>query len=152
MKRGKKGVSEIIATVLIIFLTIMASMLVYQFVMPLIQNAMTESNQCNNAGLAILTACYDASKKANIEISRGEKESALSGIFASVSDGSKSQSAILRTGKSGGSLINPGEADTYVVDASQLDIPSQVSIAPAVKVGGKEIICKNYISANIGAC
>ena len=66
MKRGKKAVSAIIATVLLILLTIAAAGVLYSFMVPLIRGTIETTDKCNAAQLEIIEGgdtCYSSSQQ-----------------------------------------------------------------------------------------
>jgi len=157
---GKRGISELISTVLIILITISAASLIYSFVSPLIRDAMAESKLCSNAGLEIVPedSCYDAiSKEAIIGISAGSN-SEISGISVVLAGGGTT-SVRLSNGTVSGvryresatiDLPLPDEARTYIIKTE--NIPSSVTIYPIVKIGTNEKVCKNYAQSGLREC
>src|SRR3989344_3845815 len=93
---NKRGVSELIVTVLIIGITLASFGLVYSFVIPLIREGISTSQACSDAQLFIETArgytCYDSSTgNINVQVKRGPKEVELSSIQVIVSEGGNTE-------------------------------------------------------------
>jgi flagellin-like protein len=160
---SKRGISELISTVLIILITISAASLIYSFVSPLIRDAMAESKLCSNAGLEIVLedSCYDAiSKEAIIGISAGSNSdiSGISVVLAGVGTVSVrllngTVSGVRESGEIAGTLIDlplPDEGRTYIIKTE--NIPSSVTIYPIVKIGANEKVCKNYAQSGLREC
>jgi flagellin-like protein len=158
---NKRGISELISTVLIILITISAASLIYSFVTPMIRDAMAESKLCSNAGLEIVTedSCYNSSSnEAIIGISAGSN-SDISGISVIlVGEGTVSAKLVngtvpgVRYGESDTiDLPLPDEARTYIIETGQ-SAPSSVTIYPIVKIGTNEKVCKNYAQSGLREC
>ena len=161
---NKRGISELISTVLIILITISAASLIYSFVSPLIRDAMAESKLCSDAGLEIVRedSCYNAdSNEAIIGISAGAN-SEISGISV-VLAGEGTVSARLSNGTVSGvreygaedgtsiELPLPDEGRTYIIKTGQ-NVPGSVTIYPIVKIGAGEKVCKNYAQSGLREC
>ena len=91
MKQNKKAVSALIATVLIIGITIAAFGLIYTFIIPLIREGISTSQSCADAQISVVkekgyTCFRDASVLPNprtldVQVSRGPKNTtSMSGV------------------------------------------------------------------------
>ena len=67
---NKRGMDAVIATVLLIAITIALIAAVYLFVVPWLQDIMGESKSCFDARIDVKSACYDATN-GNISIMLG---------------------------------------------------------------------------------
>jgi flagellin-like protein len=162
----KRGVSELIATVLLIAVTITAAAAVYAFVSPLIQDAMSESTQCNNADVSIVSSCYNSSSdEVLVEIGFGEDNS-TSGISIQVFGEDSAGGVSIKEGQSADKYVRelnspvlitlPGqnEARTYAINSSGMNItsPFSVSAYPMVKIRNSDKLCKKYAQSGIRGC
>ena len=82
---NNRGVSEFIAIVLIIGITLAAFGLIYTFTFPIIKEGIQYQQVCSDAHLYIDTSkgytCYDSSAQiANVQVNRGTGDVELSGI------------------------------------------------------------------------
>lgn len=158
MKQDKKAVSTLIATVLIIGITIAAFGIVYSFIMPVIREGIESSKKCSEMQLSVDTSkgftYYDAisNNDVSIMVSRGPKSGALSSVQLKVTDNTgnsvtkKSSSLIRNPGVPG-----PNEDMTYNVsgttvsqptgDHSLTGVPQTVSVAAVIMLGNKEVAC-----------
>jgi len=93
----KKGVSAIVATVLLVVITIALAGIIYGAIVPLVKDNLETSQKCSSTGIEIVTGegytCYDSGKsEVKIQVSRGEQEINLSGLQLQISGGGKSKS------------------------------------------------------------
>jgi len=110
---NKRGVSAIIATVLLVVIVIAAAGIVYTAVIPLIKGQIEAKQQCSNVGLQINTVsgytCYDeANKEVLVQIQRGTGEVNLTGIQVNVEGGGMSKNAEIREYLKSNFLKNAG--------------------------------------------
>ena len=153
MKRGKKAVSAIIATVLLILLTVAAAGVLYSFMVPLIRGTIETADKCNAAQLEIIEGedtCYSSSQQnVSVEVGRGGQDVELNGIRILVSGKDKSKSVIARSS----SLPGKNEARVYIISTSDLGTaPEKVSIAALVNVSGKDRLCETTSQTYLAAC
>lgn len=85
LRKNKKAVSALVATVLLILVTVAAVGIIWAAVMPMITRALELNQACLNARLNIDTTrgytCYDAEKKqANVMVTRGAEDFELTGM------------------------------------------------------------------------
>ena len=159
----KRGISDLIATVLLIVITVAAVGIIYAAIMPLIRGQIETSQKCGSAGIEIISeggyTCYDpGTKEVKIQIQRGESNVDIAGLQLQVAGGGKSKSVEINSTTSliyvkeyGGSyssvltLPAKNEARTYVIkitdSAVGITAPESVSVAPIVKIGAQNKIC-----------
>ena len=155
----KRGVSDIVAAVLIIFLTVGAGIFVYSFIMPYIKTETSVSQECYYAEIGILDGDYtyynSTTNEIYVQVLRGNRETELSGMQIRLSGGGDSVIVEVREGPSTSVLRELGETTislpgieetrTYVIDLDVLGIiindSNVVEIAPIVRLGNKESIC-----------
>jgi len=94
---NKKSVSALVATVLLILITVAATGIIWSAVMPMITKSTKMSEACLNAKLSIDTisgyTCYDENKRVvNIMIKRGAEKFNLSGVQISLVSSGKTKS------------------------------------------------------------
>lgn len=160
MKRNKKAISTLVATVLLILITVAAVGIIWGAIMPVITRTMEIGQACLNARVTINTesgyTCYDAgvetSRNVSLMISHGSEEFDLAGINLVLSGGGTSKSWNFYAATSGlasdsgivmydgTTLVMPltNEDRTYLVDVTAipgLQPPEQAKVAPIVQVG-----------------
>jgi flagellin-like protein len=170
MKMQKKAVSALVATVLLILITVAAVGIIWGAIMPMINQATQYGQSCMNARLQINTdsgyTCYNASGVVLANIERGAEDFVPTGIQLVVSGGGQSKvfkvsdklaapSSVseLPSNYSGNALDVPGtnEARTYVVN-SGMTVTSELAVAPIVKVGNTEKVCDVSSRVTLSAC
>jgi len=170
MKMQKKAVSALVATVLLILITVAAVGIIWGAIMPMINQATQYGQSCMNARLQIDTdqgyTCYNTSGVVLANIARGAEDFIPTGLQLVVSGGGQSKvfkvsdkqipsAGInqLPSNYSGNTLDVPGtnEARTYVV-SSGMTVTSELAVAPIVKVGNTEKVCDVSSRVTLTAC
>ena len=157
--KNKKGVSDIVAVVLIIAMTIAAGFIVYSFLIPYLKTETSVSQECYYAELEILEGDYtyhnSTTNELYVQVMRGDREVELSGIQIKLSGGPISKIIEVREGNPTSSLSEFGETTvslpdvketrTYVLDLNVLGITSNdfsiIEVAPVVRTGNKDNVC-----------
>ncbi len=166
MKKNKKGVSALIAIVMVVLITLAAVGIVWQVVIPLIRTGMETSKLCSNVQLTIdIESGYTFCNTTHISvmvsaamIAGGEIEfRELDGVQIKVLYDGKSETFDTRTdlGPEAASKPVPGinEEWTYVIDKTLITgIPNGVAIAPILQVGGKDFVCQMTPKATLEGC
>jgi len=103
MFKEKRGVSALVATVLLILITVAGVAIIWGAVMPMITKITQSGQACINARLIIDTAsgytCYSETKnQASIMVSRGPEDFQLTGIQLGLSSAGQTESIIIRDG------------------------------------------------------
>lgn len=130
----KRGISAVVATVLIILITVAAVTLVWQAIIPMIKDNLDFSSL--EGRVEIVTSggytFYDAdTKMASVQVKRGMDDVEMDRINIIFSiDGNSFSSSVVAPA--------PGNTKTYVFDMSAYDEPQRVSVSPIFIVGGKE--------------
>ncbi len=153
----KRGMSSVIAVVLILLLTISAGSLIYTVLIPYLKTATTSSQKCYYADLDIVEGGYtylnSTTNNLYVQIKRGDKETDLIGIQIKLSGDAVSKIVEVTNGTStlnlselGEAIVsmpNVGETRTYVLNITALGIGKFrfVEVAPIVKVGDKDEVC-----------
>lgn len=143
--QNKKGIEPVIATVLLIVITIAAVALIIAFVVPFVQNQLATADLCykaNGIQLDSSATCYNATS-GNLTLKivwNGNEVLNLTTIRVSVSNATTTNTltSVINLPK------NPGEEQTTVVsliDHKVINVTT-VSIAPVLKPAkGTEITC-----------
>lgn len=158
MRKNKRAISTLVATVLLILITVAAVGIIWGAIMPVITRTMEIGQACLNARVTINTeagyTCYNPGERnVSIMISHGSEEFDLAGINLVLSGGGTSKSwnfyatATGRVSDPGIMMYNgstilvmpaTNEDRTYKVDVTSeagLQPPEQAKAAPIVKVG-----------------
>lgn len=156
MRKDKRGISTLIATVLIIGITIAAFGIVYTFVMPIVREGIEASKFCADAQLSLVGergySCYDSgSGTLYSQIARGPKNTSIDEIQIIYSEAGNS--FISTIGPSVG-IVQPNGEKVYNVsyNASGFTNIDSVSIAAVVGIGKKGSVCSPSPKITIDAC
>jgi len=166
----KKGISAIVATVLIILITVAAVTIIWAAIIPLINNQLDKGTICVDAVSQVslsdkgytcsnVDATTGANKNVSIQIKHGARDFDLADIQVTISSGGDSTSFKLSdattTISPSGAITFPGsnEEKVYVLDTSGItgEIDS-VSIAPIVRVGNSEETCDISSTKTLRVC
>lgn len=154
--RNKRAISPIIATTLIIMMTIAGVAIIWGVVMPIIKRGATEiASACIGMDLTIETrggvTCYNAtSGTIDVSISRGAASEgmALEKIQVIVFGKGESESVIIDSLEY--TLPGINEQKTYSLNTTLT--PEKVSIAPIIAMGDTVKTCEVTHEADILAC
>ncbi len=145
----KRGISAIVATVLIILITVAAVTIVWAAIIPMITTNLELGTACLEADVLIDSGlgytCYDADNKVlAVQVKKGANEVNISKIELLLgSDGnSKKVTTLFDLGS------NTGKTFYFVVD----DDVDDVSIAPVIKIRNKERVCDISSNVKLGKC
>ena len=157
----KKGISAVVATVLIILITVAAVTIIWAAVIPMIKNQIAGGTQCLDAvsQVSVKTegyTCLHDNGKIQLQIARGAKDFDLADIQILISEGGDTQSILLSTGTSGGTTVLSGfgSNEEIVVNTTDSDYENatKVEIAPIVAVGNTQETCGISGSVSLSAC
>ncbi len=167
-RENKKAVSALVATVLLILITVAAVGIIWGAIMPMLNRAMEMGQACLTARLTIDTTsgytCYNTStKEAQIMVGRGAEEFSLAGMQIGVSGGGQSKTfKIKTTGEKGVKMIggsttldlpDTNEERTYILFiGTNLTEVEEVKVAPLAKVGNTEKSCDVSSRVPLSAC
>ena len=147
--KSKSGVSAIVATVLILFITVAAVSLLFGLVLPGLRDDLDTTS--TKAEISIIKEAgytvYDLNKDlVSVQVKRGNDNVNLIGLqFVLDLDDGNSIEMIQRT-----NLPNKGQTVVYYFNLSKYSFtPIKVSVASVVKVGDKEVIGDILVSANL---
>ena len=154
--RNKRAVSAVVATVLIILITIAAVTILWAAVIPMIKEKISGGTLCLDAVSQVTlitdqgyTCISDGILK--IQVGRGPKDFELADIQVLVSAGGDTISFLVADATSG-SLPDHNEERVLTFATTITDI-DKVEIAPIVKVGNTEKACEICATAEtLPAC
>jgi len=148
---NKKAVSAVVATVLIIMITVASVGIVWAVIIPMVRDNLGSSIVCNDADVSIGTSqgytCYDSTQKVvSVQVVKGANDVSVSSvrIFASSSGSSFSYSTDFNFEK--------GSSKTFYLNVSNLASVDQVSLAPILTDGKKERECTKVVLNTIPSC
>lgn len=149
-RKNKKGISAIIATVLIILVTVAGVAIVGVAIQPFIKG-LGGTSECFDATSQVTIledyTCYDASSNnVSVQVSRGSKDFDLVGIQVLISSGGNSNSFKIDENLP----TIPGEK-VYQIDLTGI-VPDQVQIAPIIKIGNSEKTCEISSTIDLRDC
>lgn len=145
----KKGISAVVATVLIILITVAAVTIIWAAIIPMIKTQLEEGTVCLNANTALAVenkgfTCFNAGN-INVQVSHGSKDVGLVGIQFLISEAGDTTSVEVTS-----NLPTPnGEK---VITVTYAGTPDSVAIAPIVAIGNAEITCDVSVPVVLEAC
>jgi len=143
----KRGISTVVATVLIILITVAAVTIIWTAVIPLIRKSIDSGIACLSADVYIDSkgTCFDEENSVlKVAVKKGAGESDISSIDFILSSGGESTKL---TEDFGG---GPNSRKTFSFPIS--DSPEEVGIAPIIQVGDGEFVCDITSSVEIKNC
>ena len=148
----KKGVSAVVATVLIIMITVAAVGIVWAVIIPMIRDNLGSSNLCNDVDISIATlggyTCYDSVQKiVAVQVQKGPSDVSVSRIDFLLSSAGNSYSENLSYG------FAKNEYHTFYLPASTLSSVDGISIAPVLSTGkscGRISLASSLPNCNLG--
>jgi len=152
--KNKKGISAIVATVLIILITVAAVTIIWAAIIPMISNQLESGTICLDAVSAVQLrdegyTCYetddntDGTYNVSLHVARTAKAFDLADIQVLVSVGGDTKSFDL-VGDSlyaVGDMPGPNSAEVFVITDVTFNESTKVQIAPVVKVGNTQEAC-----------
>jgi len=168
---NKKGISTLVATVLLVVITIAAVGIVYVTVMPLIREGVQSSATCSSVGLEVKTytgyTCY-SDTEVKIQVGRSAEEATLKSIQLQINGQGISKNFVVNgtadpmIRQSNALSYNtpltlPGknEVMTYVILRTAPGMPTSfdtVSAAPVVTIGATTTTCNMPTPVEIQKC
>lgn len=152
MKNNKRGISAIVATVLIILITVAAVTIIWAAIIPMINNQLDKGTVCLDAVSQVGIenqgyTCWNGTH-VNIQISHGAKDFQLAGVQVLISvEGDTTSTTVLSTDQT-----LPGVNEEAVISVATTTMPEKVEIAPIVSVGNTQETCDVSASQVIQAC
>jgi len=157
----KRGVSEIIAVLLIILITLATVTILWAAVGPLVSHQLEKGSSCRVAtsqlslvnkgytcGVVIGNSPNPNSENSSFQIKRGSEEFALVGIQLIIEAYGRTQT-FLDTDATGGSIPDPNQVQVLTLETGwntphptdTVFFPATFSIAPIILVGNQEVTC-----------
>ena len=156
----KKGISAVVATVLIILITVAAVTIIWAAIIPMISNQLQEGTICLDAVSQVTIGggytCYNANTttsegNASIQIKHGAKDFTLSAVQVLFYEGGSTTSVTYDTA-SNLPGVNEEKVVTVLYDNKTVAGPDKVEIAPIVTVGNAQETCGVSASFALTAC
>ncbi len=155
---NKKGISAIVATVLIILITVAAVTIIWAAIIPMISTQLSKGTVCLDAVSQVTLkdggyTCYDATAgTVSLQISRGAKNFQLADIQILVSDGGSTTSHNVTDDSAVTPTAVPGVNEERVYIITGVTAADGVQIAPIVGVGSTEDACDVSSTKVLRAC
>jgi flagellin-like protein len=163
---NKKGISAVVATVLIILITVAAVTIIWAAIIPMINSQLNKGTVCLDAVSQISLSdkgytCKDsADNTVSLQIKHDAKDFALKDVQVIFTAGGNSYSFYLSNDvttvvPSGTTIPFPGsnEEKVYVIDTAGITDPiDSVEIAPIVAVGNTKETCSISASKVLVEC
>lgn len=141
--KSNKGVEPIIATILLLLITVAAVSILFGVILPFMQNKIREvgGSSCMDARIVIDVksgyTCYNKTgSSVNVAVARGANDFNLAGIQIVVAVGGSTKSFIVNE-----SLPNRNEQSTFTVNLNTTDKATEVGIAPLMNIGNLQQNC-----------
>jgi len=141
---NKKGISTVVATVLIILLTVAAVAIVWATIIPMIKGQLSKGTLCLTANSQVsiknegYTCWNETANKVNVQIGQGSKDSKLVGVQILIHENGGTSSKDITTGLPG---INEEKVFPIAYTNSTVEGPGSITIAPIIKVGNTQETC-----------
>ena len=157
---NKKGISAIVATVLIILITVAAVTIIWAAIIPMVSNQLDKGSACLDA-VSDLTiggsgySCVETTGIVNVQVKLGGKGTILDDIRIIVDDdtGNTILSTLLNAASPNGlGLTLPGPNSARLVTTGALTNPQSVSIAPIITIGNAQETCDTAATFTLPAC
>ena len=162
MKINNKGISAVVATVLIILITVAAVTIIWAAIIPLIQGQLDTTKSCLTAQTEItlesdFTCRYGApTNVTQVQIKAGASSVSLSDVQVILYSGGNSNSTrLVRNGYTTlGNLpsANSAKVINITADNNTIAFPTRIQIAPIVKEENTEQTCPAGQILDLRAC
>ncbi|MFH1238298.1 MAG: hypothetical protein ABIH79_02070 [archaeon] len=159
---NKKGISAVVATVLIILITVAAITIVWAAIIPMINNQLDQGTLCLDAvsQLSLMDAgytCVDSTAgELSLQIKKGARSFELADIQVLISsEGNVESVNLLDSGYTLDELPGSNEEKVYILDVTAIltgGTIDNVKIAPIVKVGNTQEACDVSSTKTILEC
>ena len=164
MKGGKKemmnkrGISAVVATVLIILITVAAVTIIWAAIIPMIKEQTVGGTTCLDAVSQVSIeseggyTCFDSTAgEVDVQVSMGATDFGLADVQIIVSEGGVTQSFTKGEGKVSGNLPGANEEKVITTVGFTGTAPDKVEIAPIVSIGNTQKTCDVAASASLSA-
>ncbi len=156
---NKRGISAVVATVLIILITIAAVAILWAAIIPMINGKLNKGTACMDASSQLSLenngyTCYNPNNL-SIQIKHGSQTFGLSDVQVLIySEGNTESIRLVKdAGISEESLPKANEEKTFLLNpTTSLGSISKVAIAPIISVGNQQDVCGTTAPVVIKAC
>jgi hypothetical protein len=157
--KSKKAVSAVVATVLIILITVAAVSIIWIAVVPMVRDRLNTQSTCFDAvsDLSLVTnkgfTCVESNGNVSVHVARGAKDFNLSDLQFFISKkGDGTSVMITEVGDyDSDSLPKANEAKVFII-GKDFDNYDEIQVAPVVKFGDIEELCDKSATAALKAC
>jgi flagellin-like protein len=159
---NKKGISAIVATVLIILITVAAVTIIWAAIIPMISNELGGATECFDASAALTVisdySCYNAGdENVSIQVARATGDFTLVGIELSIGLEGSSETVEIDTADipapNGAKVYTIGTNGTTGADGGiDADGVDSASVAAIVEAGQTKKLCDGSAVTEIRAC
>ena len=147
-KVEKRAISPVIATILLVLITVAAVAIIWAFVIPFIQNQISTLD-CTSADIVFdetREVCYDEAQNLTVvPIKKGAGDVSIPRVqfIFSFADGDKSNTRLTELG------ANEGRIFYFKMKG---EMPSKIAIAPLIRKGSKEKTCGVVSTVDVKPC
>jgi flagellin-like protein len=145
----KKGVSAVVATILIVMITVAAVGLIWMFVLPMVQRSLSVDDACKNADLNIENdgyTCYVENNFTSVQIKKGNSDVDIIGVDIIISSDGNSQSY-----PTDFQFIR-GEEKVFSINTPTISKVESIGVAAVVKRGNEKKTCSVVYLQDIKKC
>ena len=153
--KNKKGISAIVATVLIILITVAAVTIIWAAIIPMIQDQIGGSTECFDASAAVLVStdfsCVNGSANiSNVQVHRGTGNFELVGVEVVLGAGGNTWSMKYNDTEIPG--VNGDKVYKVNYTGNLTEDPTQAGVAAIVKAGNTDKVCDKSGMVEIPKC
>jgi FlaG/FlaF family flagellin (archaellin) len=148
---NKRAVSAVIATVLVIMITVAAVSILWSFLIPMIKDNLSFSDLCENTGVSIISSqgytCYKPNNITIVQVSKSNSDANVTGLIFSISSSGNSYDYDEQK-----VAYSNSEYSVYYLNTSEFEKIEKLSVVPVVKSGNSEKSCSALSLDNIPLC
>jgi FlaG/FlaF family flagellin (archaellin) len=149
--KKKKAVSAVVATILIVMITVVAIGIIWVTILPMIRENLAVSDVCENAGISIISSqgytCYKPSNITMVQVSKGNSDIAVTGLKFSISSSGNSYDYNEQK-----VAYSNSDYNVYYLNTSEFEKIEKISVVPTVKFGDSEKSCSSIFLEDIPLC
>ena len=157
INKNKKGVSAVVATVLIVMITVAAVAIIWATVIPMIKNTAEKGLQCNDAETELTIVensytCHNATDNATVQISRKAGDEIIGLEIQWIRDGTSKNQTFGSAGIPTANGMKTYEVNGSVSPTDLGGYPEQVSVSPVIQIGNSEVKCDSIRVVTLNPC
>jgi FlaG/FlaF family flagellin (archaellin) len=149
--KKKKAVSAVVATILIVMITVLAIGIIWVTILPMIRENLAVSDVCENAGVSIISSqgytCYKPQNITMVQVSKSNSEVNVTGLIFSISSSGNSYDYNEQE-----VAYSTNDYNVYYLNTSEFEKIEKISVVPVVKSGDSEKSCSALSLDNIPLC